>query len=65
MKLMWSAGAAIVVGFLLWLAKLDKPLWRSAGVVLGAAILAGYLAPCCDECEKKQDCGSCQAKKPG
>ena len=48
----WSAGAAILVGFLLWMINAVKPLWRSAGLVLIAALAAGYLAPCCEACDK-------------
>ena len=59
----WSAGAAILVGFLLWMINAVKPLWRSAAVVLVAAITAGYLAPCCEACEKGEECPC--VKPPG
>ena len=32
---------------------LTKPLWRAAAVIIVAAVAAGYLAPCCEACEKK------------
>ena len=62
-KLGWSAGAAILAGFILWMLNAVKPLWRSAAVVLVAAVTAGYLAPCCEACEKGKKCGECV--KPG
>ena len=52
-KIMYTAGAAVLAGFLLWLFNLSKPLWRSAAVVVLAAIAAGYLTPCCESCEKE------------
>ncbi len=56
MKLWYTAGAAILAGFLLWMFGLVKPLWRSAAVVGLAAIAASYLAPCCESCEKQGPC---------
>jgi hypothetical protein len=57
----WSAVAAILAGFLLWMLNAVKPLWRSAAVVLVAAFAANYLAPC-EACDK----GTCEeCVKPG
>ena len=55
-KLTWSAGAAVLAGFVLWLMGLTKPLWRAAAVII---VAAGYLAPCCEACEKGQKCTAC------
>ena len=58
-KLAWSAGAAVLAGFVLWLMGLTKPLWRAAAVIIVAAVAAGYVAPCCEACEKGQKCPAC------
>lgn len=59
-KLVYSGGAAVLAGFVMWLMGLTKPLWRAAAVIFVAAIAAGYLAPCCEECEKRSACdGPC------
>ncbi len=52
-KLAWSAGAAVLAGFVLWLMVLTKPLWRAAAVIIVAAVVAGYVSPCCEARQKK------------